>query len=148
MPLFKEDAIKDLNSLQDRMNRLFTESLKRIKEFAEQDETKPWSPAVDIFETPDSFILLADLPGVVRGAVSVEVQGAALTIKGERVRPSAVLEADLHRSERQYRAFARSFNLPASVNQADIKANLAEGVSTVIVAKPTEEASAVKIAVE
>lgn len=148
MPIIKDEAMKDLTSLQDRMNRLFTESLKRIKEFTDPDAEKAWSPPVDIYELSDSFMLLADLPGVAREAVSVEVQGATLTIRGERSPDSPYDGGELHRSERPRGAFERSFNLPVNVESERIRAKMADGVLTVIIDKPAERTARVKVDIE
>ncbi|MEW5726124.1 MAG: Hsp20/alpha crystallin family protein [Thermodesulfobacteriota bacterium] len=148
MPFFKDEAMKDLTSLQERMNKLFTESLKRIKEFAEPEGEKPWSPPVDIYELPDSFVIVADLPGVTRGAVAVEVQGATLTIRGDRTRGTEAEGGTMHRSERRYGSFERSFNLPVNVESELIKARMNDGVLVVTIDKPAGDSSKIHVNVE
>lgn len=144
----KGDAWGDLNSLQDRMNRIFSETLKRLREMADPDAGKRWSPPVDIFELSGAFVLLADLPGISRESVSVEVNGAALIIKGERLPARDVSEGSLYHSERRYGPFERTFNLPINAEPEEIQARMAEGVLSVTIPKPKEETDRVKINIE
>ncbi|MEW6266129.1 MAG: Hsp20/alpha crystallin family protein [Thermodesulfobacteriota bacterium] len=148
MTPFKGEAMKDLTSLQEKMNRIFSETVRRIKEMAEPDKERPWSPPVDIFELPDGFVLLAELPGVPREAVSVELQGQSLIIKGERPAVAQAADGNLYHAERHYGPFERTFNLPVTMASANIQARLEAGVLTVSVAKPDEETRRVKVNVE
>ena len=143
----KRDPFKDLVSLQDRMNRLFSESVKRIKEFTDMDE-ESWSPLVDIFEMPDSFVLLAELPGVPKEMINVEVRGETLTISGERPGVEQSAEGSLYRSERRYGAFSRTFNLPVNVHSESVAARVVDGVLTVTIPKPAEDIRRVKVTVD
>lgn len=142
------EAMKDLTTLQEKMTRLFSESVKRIKELTEPDEDKPWVPAVDIMELPGSFVLTADVPGVPREAISLEIQGLNLIIKGERPRPEEAVRGQIHRSERRFGAFERTFNLPANVGLDMIQARLADGVLTVTIAQKEEATVKVKVEIE
>ena len=136
---FKGEALKDLTSLQERMNRIFTESVKRIKEMAESEDSKTWSPPVDIVELDDRFIMMADVPGVPKDRITVEVQGGALIIRGERPRLSESAVGTVHRSERMYGDFERTFNLPIRVDADQIQARTADGVLKITINKPVEE---------
>jgi HSP20 family protein len=134
----KGEPLKELTSLQERMNRIFTESVKRIKEIADPEPEKPFNPPVDIYEMPDSFVLLAELPGVSKDSVSVEVMGGTLTIRGNRPPAEQSETGSLYRSERYYGLFERSFSLPVDVASERISARLTDGILTVTIAKPEE----------
>ena len=143
----KGEPLKELTSLQERMNRIFTESVKRIKEIADPEPEKPFNPPVDIYEMQDSFVLLAELPGVPKDAVNVEVMGGTLTIRGSRPPAEQGGTGSLYRSERYYGPFERSFSLPVEVASERISARLADGILTVTIAKP-EETKALSVQIE
>jgi HSP20 family protein len=105
-----------------------------------------WSPLVDIHETKDSFLLMAELPGVKQEDVEVSVEGDTLTLKGERKREAEVKEDQYHRIERSYGRFERSILLPSVVDPNRVKATYRDGVLEVQLPKKEEaKPKAVKI---
>ena len=144
----KSEALGDLSSLQERMNRLFNESVKRIKEIADPDEERAWSPPVDIWELTDRFVLLADLSGVSREAVQVEVRDGSLVISGRRSWPPDLIAGRQFHSERQSGEFERTFTLPINVGDGNIEAKLNDGVLRVTIKKPEEHARRIVVDVE
>src|SRR4029450_6492685 len=116
----------DLMTIHDEMNRLF-DSFYRGTHLGRADGTL-FVPAVDIEETPESFVLRADLPGADQKAVRVSLLGDTLTIRGERKSSSAHAEGGLHRGERSFGAFERSFTLGTSVRNDAVKAEYRDGV--------------------
>lgn len=145
---FKGEAMKDLTSLQERMNRIFTESLKRIKEMAEPDDEKPWSPPVDVFELEDSFVILADVPGIPKENITIEVESDTMIIRGDRPREQSTAGGSLFRSERYYGPFERTFNLPINLATGNIQAKVASGVLTITINKPEPDTRRVKVDIE
>jgi HSP20 family protein len=76
MAVVRWDPFRDVMSLQDRMNRLFDQALSRTRTDDEEGLTAPtWSPAVDIFETPDSIVMKAALPGINQKEVEISLRG-------------------------------------------------------------------------
>ena len=148
MTFIKGEALKDLTSLQERMNRIFSESLNRIKEFSETAEDKVWSPQVDIIELPGAYVLLAEIPGVPRESLSVEIQGDTLVITGERPLAPEMSEGSMYHSERHYGAFKRAFNLPVNVEASRIEAKVADGLLSVRIAKPDDKIKPVRVKIE
>jgi len=102
---------------------------------------------VDIHETKDSFLLMAELPGVKQEDVEVSVEGDTLTLKGERKRETEVKEDQYHRIERSYGRFERSILLPSVVDPNRVKATYRDGVLEVQLPKK-EEAKPKEIKVE
>lgn len=93
-------------------------------------------PPVDLYETRDSYVLSAELPGVENDDVHVKVRGSELVIWGERRLTSCCTEENYHRLEGPRGRFHRSFSLPEAVTEdARIKASLRDGVLQVIVPK-------------
>ena len=148
MTSFKGEPFKDLTSIQERMNKILSDSLNRLKEIGGFETEKPWSPTVDIFELPDAFVLMAEIPGIPRERISVDIEGGTLVIRGERPQVEDVAEGNLYHSERHYGSFERSFNLPVNVTPERITAKTADGVLTVTIAKPEEEARLIKVSIE
>ena len=100
--------------------------------------TGMWTPAVDIKEEPERFLIYADLPGVDIDDIDVTMEGGVLTIKGER-RPAAAHRADeFKRSERTFGTFYRRFSLPDSADAQGIRATGKQGVLEIAIPKSRE----------
>ncbi len=132
------DPFRDVMGIQDRMNRLFEEILTRGRGREEGLEAGAWMPAVDIYETEDDVVVKAELPGVKKDEVGVEVKGGVLTLRGERKHAKEVKEENYHRIERSYGTFLRSFTLPTTVEEDKVTAKLAEGVLEIRLPKKAE----------
>jgi HSP20 family protein len=139
MSLLRWDPFKDVAVLQDRINRLFADAFPRSAEPDDEMSLSAWRPAVDIFETDTALVLKAELPGIRKEDVTVEVKENVLTIKGERIREDAVSEENYYRQERYFGTFSRSFSLRYPVNPEKIKAKFKDGILEVEVPKPEEE---------
>ena len=127
MAVVKWDPFRDLISIQDRMNRLFEQTLSRSRG-EEGAAAATWTPAVDIYETVDTIVIKADLPGVVREDIEIQVDDNTLTLKGERRFSKDVQEESYLRIERTYGSFHRCFTLPATIRQEEIRAVCRDGV--------------------
>lgn len=90
--------------------------------------TGAWMPIVDIYETKDAICVRAELPGVDKDAIGVEVKDGVLTLRGERKFEKEVKEENYHRIERSYGTFHRSFTLPSSVDGEKVSARMKDGV--------------------
>jgi HSP20 family protein len=139
MALAKWDPFKEVTTLQERINRLFEDAFPRTREREEDLSPGVWRPAVDIYEGETAVVLKAELPGIKKGDVSVEVKDNVLTIKGERKAESEIKEEKYYRRERTYGSFSRSFNLQYTVKPDKIKARFKDGVLVIEVPKPEEE---------
>jgi HSP20 family protein len=118
------DPIRDLLAIQQRLDR-----------FA--PGPAGWTPAVDIAETPDRYIVTAELPGMSREDLDIHVNDGRLTIAGvrrERPRPCE----QFHRVERGHGAFSRTFQLPIPVDAERVTADLRDGVLTITCPKASD----------
>jgi HSP20 family protein len=127
MAVVKWDPFRDLISIQDRMNRLFEQTLSRSRG-EEGAAAATWTPAVDIYETLDTIVIKADLPGVVREDIEIQIDDNTLTLKGGRRFSKDVQEESYLRIERTYGSFHRCFTLPATIHQEKIRAVCRDGV--------------------
>jgi HSP20 family protein len=122
----------------DRLNRMFEDFY---------GTGRGWAPAVDIYETNDrEFVIKAELPDMKREQINVTFENSVLTLSGERKSEFADNAGSIHRSERVYGAFSRSFTLPATVDGNRISASYKDGVLTVRIPQ-REDAKPKQIAV-
>ena len=130
MAMLRFDPFRDLNVLQERMNRLFSDAYVGRRD---DDLTNrgAWTPAVDIYEVDGALILKAELPDMRREDIEVNVENNTLTIRGERKFDATIKQDSFHRIERAYGTFARSFSLPHTVDSTRIGAEYKNGVLTV-----------------
>jgi len=97
--------------------------------------TSAWLPPVDVFEDNDSVKIVAEIPGVRADELNVSIENNVLTIRGEKRQQSEDKSERVHRYERSYGIFERSFVLPATVDPERIEANCENGVLTITVPK-------------
>jgi HSP20 family protein len=137
MSIVKYDPFRDLRSLQDEVNRLFSMSFPR----GGQDEVMrgAWTPSVDIYEGKDEIVLEAELPGMKPEDVDVSIENNIITIRGERRFEKKDESDNYHRVERSYGSFTRSFTLPRNVVSDQAKADFSNGVLHVSLPKREEE---------
>lgn len=129
------DPMRELSALQSRVNRVLEDTFGTPLPRAEQPGAGTWAPAVDIFETASEIVLKAEVPGVARDQVHVEVDDGVLSLRGDRKFEKEVKEENYHRVERVYGAFHRSFTLPDSVDPDKVRAELKDGVLEVRIGK-------------
>jgi HSP20 family protein len=122
------DPVRDLFTLQERMNHLFEEAADRRARGGEEEadiERADWIPAADVYEDEREYTLALDLPGINRQALDVSLDDGRLTIRGERPRRA---EAGTRRTERPHGRFVRTFSLPDAVDRQGITADYKDGV--------------------
>ena len=113
--------------------RLFEDAFTRM--FNEPQTNRPWTPAVDIYETENDLVVKADLPDVDLKDIDVRVENQTLTIAGERKFEKQDNVAGYHRIERSYGNFTRSFAVPNSFDTEKIAAWFKNGVLSVSLPK-------------
>ena len=130
---------REFTRLREEMDRIF-EDLPRLlgRRVGEEGMRGAWVPAVDIRETKDCIEVIAELPGVDAKDVDVSVQENVLTIRGERRHEEVKEDETVHRIEREYGAFERSFTLPRSADSEKIQASYKEGLLSLTVPKREE----------
>lgn len=125
---------RDVANFQGEVNRLFDSFFGHP---VGRDEAL-FVPPVDIEETPDAFLLRVDLPGMTQKDVKVALMGDTLTVRGQRVREAKHEDRNLHRTERVFGSFERSFTLGGPVRNDKVKATFKDGVLEVHVPKAEE----------
>ena len=119
-----DDFPAGLRIFQDAVNRLWSEPSSR-----------PWTPAVDVFETENDLVLKADLPEVDMNDIDIKIENGTLALKGERKFEKNENQKGFHRIERSYGSFVRYFTLPDSVDTEHVQAHFNVGVLTITLPK-------------
>jgi HSP20 family protein len=127
------DPSRELDSLQSEFNRLFDTFLGNSDVRARR-----WVPAMDLVETDDHLVLKADLPGMSKDDVDIEVKDNVLTVSGERKAEHEDKTDGYYRIERAFGSFSRSLTLPQGVDSSAISADFTDGVLEVRIPKPEE----------
>jgi HSP20 family protein len=136
MALVRWEPIRELDSLQTDMNRLFDRFFGAPA--GNGTAARRWIPAMDLTETDDSLLLRADLPGVSEDDVEIEVKDGVLTISGERKNEHEEKGEGFHRVERSFGRFSRALNLPDGIDAEQVEAKFDNGVLEVRIPKPEE----------
>lgn len=147
MALVSYDPFGTLSKLHQEVNRAFQNRISGL----ESDDTSSvatsnWTPAVDIEEQTERFVITADIPGVAPEDIEVTMDNGILTIKGERNDEKSVEQNGFRRVERVSGSFYRRFTLPDSANPEGITAHGKHGVLEIVIPKG-EKAKARRIAV-
>lgn len=121
-----------LTDLRDEIDRLFEAPLARTSEFL------GWTPAFDVYEDKDNFVVKAELPGMRKEDISVSLQDGNLIVSGERKSETKSEGAEIYRAERFFGKFQRSVSLPTAVAASKVTAEYKDGVLTVTLPKAEE----------
>jgi len=136
MNLVKWNPWREMPALHNRINRMFDDPFFSIDRLADEDTLGMWNPAVDLYEKEDHFVIKAELPGINKNDIKVDLKDRVLTLSGERSFDNEVKEENYYRRERSFGKFQRAFTLPAEVDAEKIKAEFKDGVLQIEVPKP------------
>jgi HSP20 family protein len=139
MALVRWDPVREIDTLQGEMNRLFSTFFDTPTGRGGNGTTaRRWIPAMDLTETEEHFVLKADLPGVPESDVNIEVENNVLTISGERKAEHEEKHEGYYRLERSMGSFSRSLTLPEGIDAGAVTATYDNGVLEVRIPKPVQ----------
>ncbi len=138
MALIRWEPVRELNTIQSEMNRLFNTFFEAPTPGNGGSNLRRWIPAMDLVETEDDFVLRADLPGLTENDVNIEVEDNVLTISGERKAEHEERREGYYRVERASGSFSRSLTLPEGIDTEAVRANFENGVLEVRIPRPEE----------
>ena len=141
MTIVRYDPFRDLRTLQEEVNRLFSTNLTRAFDDDQGIGRGAWAPSVDIYENKDQIVLEAELPGMNQDDFDLSVENNVITLRGERKFEKTEETDNYHRVERSYGAFTRSFTLPQTVSPEGATAEYNNGVLRVMLPKKEETKS-------
>ena len=131
MPVVKYNPFADLEDFPSGL-RMFQDTVNRL---LSEPASRPWTPAVDIFETENDLVLKADLPEVDMKDIEIKIENGTLSLRGERKFERDEKQKGFHRIERGYGSFVRFFTLPDTVDTENVKAGFQNGVLTITLPK-------------
>ncbi|MFL6197220.1 MAG: Hsp20/alpha crystallin family protein [Thermoanaerobaculia bacterium] len=147
MAPLKKIYLEELSRIQERINSLFEQALL-TSDYEDREGGLPgtWAPTVDVLETEDAYLIFAELPGVRRDEIQLQVRDRRLELSGRR----QVLGENRNflRMERSYGPFRRTFDLGVPVEVDEISAGFEAGVLRVLIPKRKGGATQVEIAEE
>ena len=132
------DPFRDLEAIQNEMNRMFDSSLVRWGDRDTGLLEGAWSPAIDIYDSKDNVMVKADIPGMKKDEIDVSVHGDTLILKGEKKQEKETKEKDFVRTERFCGSFNRAIRLPSEVDAAKVNASYKNGVLELVLPKKEE----------
>jgi HSP20 family protein len=138
MALIRWEPVRELNTIQSEMNRLFNSFFEAPAPDNGGSTARRWVPAMDLVETEDDLVLRADLPGLSEDDVNIEVEDNTLTISGERKTEREERKEGYFRVERASGSFARSLTLPEGIDPEKVRASFDRGVLEIRIPKPEQ----------
>jgi HSP20 family protein len=138
MALVRWEPVRELNSLQQEMNRLFSTFFDAPTTGGNGGAGRRWIPAMDLVETEEHYVLTADLPGLSQEEISLEFDGDVLTLSGERKSEHTERKEGFYRLERATGSFSRTLTLPEGVDPDAVTATFDKGVLEVRIPKPEQ----------
>jgi HSP20 family protein len=146
MAITRWDPIRDLMTLQSSIQSMLNDAPGSQRS---DDSYGTWAPPVDIFERGDDLIIRAELPGVERKDMDIQVENNTLTLRGERKRDPEIENGTAYRVERVAGGFMRRFSLPTTVDSTKIVARHKDGILEIVLPKmEVAKARRVEIRVE
>ena len=141
MNLVRWNPRREMATFGNSFNRLFNDPFFSTRWVGEGEdlETVNWKPVVDIYDQDETMVVQAELPGLDKNDVHVDVKDRVLTLRGERKHDNEVKEDHYYRKERFFGQFQRSFTLSADVNPDKIKAEFKDGILKIEIPKPEEQ---------
>lgn len=139
MNLIKWTPWREMDTFSDRINHFFDGSMFPSTLMSEKSSMEYWKPIADIFDHEDKIVIRADLPGVDKKDIHVDLKDNVLTLEGERSDEKEVKEDSYYRKERVHGKFRRSFMLSDGLDPDKIKADYNDGVLNIEIPKPEEK---------
>ena len=135
MSLARWDPFRELQNLENDMNRLFRRQLSGASRPEETLTNSQFAPPVDVYEDDSRLSLKMDVPGIDAKDLDIRVDGNLLTVSGERKFEKEEKKENFRRVEREYGSFSRSFTLPSSADTNNINANFENGTLRIDITK-------------
>ena len=136
--------VNDLTRLHNQMRRMLDDMLHQLSPRFLLDQ-RIWSPQIDILETPEAFMILAELSGIKKEDIQISVKKNRVFLSGRRERPVTVNAVRYLQMEIEFGSFERSFQLPVLVEELKIQAQYREGLLVVTLPKKPASKKVVEI---
>ena len=136
MELIRWNPARDMFSFRHQMNHLFNDVFRPV--VRGDEELSMWNqyPTVDIYDNDEHIVIKAELPGIDKKDIVIDVKDGVLTLKGERSSDNEIKEEKYYCRERTFGKFERIFKLPSDVDSEKISADYKDGILKIDVPKP------------
>lgn len=134
MSIIHWNPLTELEDIQSDINRIFDNTVFRRRANA-KTELGLWQPVIDVIETKENYQVKAEIPGIAKEDISINVNDSILTIKGEKKQEISEKDTNLLRTERLYGMFQRQLALPQDVDAEKINARFKDGVLELMIPK-------------
>lgn len=139
MTLVRWSPWREMANTNRYFNRFFDNSFLRSGFDYDDLELSHWHPMVDVYDRDGEIVIKAELPGMEKKDITIDVKDRVLTLKGERTYDNEVKDEKYYRRERAFGKFERSFSLPDGLDPEKIKADYKDGLLSVEIPKPEKE---------
>ena len=139
MQLVKWNPWREMNSLERKINSVWDDFFLPVTPRINTEQSRSWNPVVDVYENEAQITIKAELPGIDKDNISLDVKGRVLSLRGERQDDRTEDNETAYRRERFFGRFERAFSLPYEVDPEKIQADYKDGVLTVEVPKPEKQ---------
>ena len=139
MELIRWNPMRDMFSLRHPMNHLFDDVFRPVVRGDSKLSMWDWNPTVDIYDNDENIVIKAELPGIEKKDIVIDVKDGVLTLKGERSFDNEIKEEKYYCRERTFGKFERVFRLPAKVDPEKISADYKDGLLKIDIPKPEEQ---------
>lgn len=136
MELIRWNPMRDMFGLRHQMNHLFNDVFRPVVRGDEGLSMWNQYPTVDIFDNDENIIITAELPGIEKKDIVIDVKDGVLTLKGERSFDNEIKEEKYYCRERTFGKFERAFRLPADIDPEKISADYKDGILKIDIPKP------------
>lgn len=136
MELVRWNPWNEMASLRNSLHRMLDDKDFNTRRVDQGSIRGCWNPAVDVYETDEAYVVNAELPGMNKDDIAIDVKDRILTVTGERSHDNDVKDERYYRRERSFGRFERSFSLPEGVDSEMIKAEFKNGVLKVSIPRP------------
>jgi HSP20 family protein len=137
-------VVSDLSRLHGQMRRLMDDMLYQLSPRFLLDQ-RIWSPQIDVLETPEAFMVIAEVSGLKKDEIQVTVKRNLVFLAGKRQRPDLANAVRYLQMEIEYGSFERSFELPVLIDESRIEAQYKDGLLTVLLPKKLSQKKIIPI---
>jgi HSP20 family protein len=136
MELIRWNPTRDMFSFRHQMNHLFNDVFRPVVRGDEGLSMWNQYPTVDIYDSDENIVITAELPGIEKKDIVIDVKDGVLTLKGERSSDNEIKEEKYYCRERTFGKFERVFRLPSDVDPEKISADYKDGILKIDIPKP------------
>jgi HSP20 family protein len=137
-------VVSDFSRLHGQMRRLMDDMLYQLSPRFLIDQ-RIWSPQIDVIETPEAFMVLAEVAGLKKDEIQVTVKRNLVYLAGKRQRPDLTNTVRYLQMEIEYGSFERSFELPVLIDESRIEAQYKDGLLSVVLPKKQSQKKSIPI---